>query len=100
MPAYAGSYFVLITCRNSQETIRKSLTSIKEQTVNPEYVIVINDGSTDNTKNILDDMQKDWPILYVITNPDLGYDISRVARNLNSAINSLERRAFQKPIII
>jgi hypothetical protein len=31
-------------------------------------------------------MQKDWPILYVITNPDLGYDISRVVRNLNSAI--------------
>ena len=80
MPAYAGSYFVLITCRNSQETIRKSLTSIKEQTVNPEYVIVINDGSTDNTNNILDDMQKDWPTLYVITNPDLGYDISRVVR--------------------
>ena len=86
MPAYAGSYLVLITCRNSQETIQKSLTSIKEQTVNPEYVIVINDGSTDNTNNILDDMQKDWPTLYVIVNPDLGYDFSRVVRNLNSAI--------------
>ena len=86
MTAYAGSYFVLITCRNSQETTRKSLTSIKEQTVNPEYVIVINDGSTDNTKNILHDMQKDWPTLYVIANPDLGYDISRVVRNWNDAI--------------
>ncbi|PWU81851.1 MAG: hypothetical protein DLM72_04880 [Candidatus Nitrosopolaris wilkensis] len=29
------------------------------QTVKPEYVLVINDGSTDNTKNILHDMQKD-----------------------------------------
>ena len=31
-------------------------------------------------------MQKDWPTLYVIVNPDLGYDFSRVVRNLNSAI--------------
>ena len=96
MPAYAGSYFVLITCRNSQETIQKSLTSIKEQTVNPEYVIVINDGSTDNTKNILDDMQKDWPTLYVIANPDLGYDISRVVRNLNDAIKLTKNKALRK----
>ena len=96
MTAYAGSYFVLITCRNSQETIRKSLTSIKEQTVNPEYVIVINDGSTDNTKNILHDMQKDWPTLYVIVNPDLGYDFSRVVRNLNSAIKFAREKGLPK----
>jgi glycosyltransferase involved in cell wall biosynthesis len=93
---YAGSYFVLITCRNSQETIQKSLTSIKEQAVNPEYVIVINDGSTDNTNNILDDMQKDWPTLYVITNPDLGYDISRVVRNWNDAIKLTKNKALRK----
>ena len=58
--------------------------------------MVINDGSTDNTKNILDDMQKDWPILYVITNPDLGYDISRVVRNLNSAIEFAQEKGLPK----
>ena len=77
-------YFSVVTCRNSQETIRRALLSIKEQTISPEYVIVINDGSTDKTKDILDDLQKDWPSLYVITNPDLGYDISRVVKNWNA----------------
>jgi glycosyltransferase involved in cell wall biosynthesis len=80
------TYFAVVTCRNSQETIRKALSSIKEQTIKPEHVIVINDGSTDKTKDILDDMQKNWPSLYVITNPDLGYDISRVVKNWNAAI--------------
>jgi glycosyltransferase involved in cell wall biosynthesis len=79
-------YFSVVTCRNSQETISRALLSIKEQTISPEYVIVINDGSTDKTKDILDDLQKDWPSLYVITNPDLGYDISRVVKNWNAAI--------------
>ena len=60
------------------------MTSIIQQTQNPEYVIVINDGSTDKTKDILDDIQADWPYLYVITNPDLGYDISRVIKNWNA----------------
>jgi glycosyltransferase involved in cell wall biosynthesis len=86
----------VITCRNSQDTIRKSLTSIREQTVNPEYVIVIDDGSTDDTKNILDDMQKDWPTLYVIANPDLGYDITRVVRHLNSAIRFAREKGIRK----
>jgi hypothetical protein len=41
-------------------------------------------------------MQKDWPTLYVITNPDLGYDISRVVRNLNSAIKFAREKGLQE----
>ena len=90
------TYFAVVTCRNSQETIRKALSSIKEQKIKPEHVIVINDGSTDKTKDILDDMQKDWPSLYVITNPDLGYDISRVVKNWNAAIKLNRDSGLQK----
>ena len=90
------TYFAVVTCRNSQETIRRALFSIKEQTINPEQVIVINDGSTDKTKDILDDMQKDWPSLHVISNPDLGYDISRVVKNWNAAIKLNRNSGLQK----
>ena len=90
------TYFAVVTCRNSQETIRKALSSIKEQKIKPEHVIVINDGSTDKTKDILDDMQKDWPSLYVITNPDLGYDISRVVKNWNAALKLNRNSGLQK----
>lgn len=70
--------------------------SIKKQTINPEYVIVVNDGSTDKTKDILDDMQKEWPYLYVITNPDLGYDIGRVVKNWNAAIKFSREKSLRK----
>jgi len=90
------TYFAVVTCRNSQETIRRALLSIKEQTISAQQVIVINDGSTDKTKNILDDMQKDWPSLYVISNPDLGYDISRVVKNWNAAIKLNRNSGTQK----
>jgi glycosyltransferase involved in cell wall biosynthesis len=90
------TYFAIVTCRNSQVTIRNALSSIKEQKIKPEHVIVINDGSTDKTKDILDDMQKDWPSLYVITNPDLGYDISRVVKNWNAALKLNRNSGLQK----
>lgn len=90
------NYFAVVTCRNSQETIKKALVSIKEQTINPAHVVVINDGSTDKTKDILAEMQKDWPSLYVITNPNLGYDISRVVKNWNAAIKLSRDKGLQK----
>jgi len=81
-----GTYFVIVTCRNSELTIKDALVSLEEQTVRPNYIIVIDDGSTDKTRYILEEMKRLWTNLFIITNPDLGYDISRVSRNWNKAI--------------
>lgn len=51
-----------------------------------EYVVVIDDGSTDNTPVILKEIESINNNVYVITNPDLGYDIGRVVVNWNRAI--------------
>jgi glycosyltransferase involved in cell wall biosynthesis len=81
-----GSYFAIVTCRDSEDNINTSLTSLKNQTLPPEYVIVVDDGSTDSTSDILSQIRQDWHSLHVITHNDLGYDISRVVRNWNEAI--------------
>lgn len=81
-----GSYFAIVTCRDSEDNITTSLASLKNQTLPPEYVIVVDDGSTDNTPDILTQIKQDWHSLHVITHNDLGYDISRVVRNWNEAI--------------
>jgi glycosyltransferase involved in cell wall biosynthesis len=91
-----GTYFAIVTCRNSQETISEALDSIKGQTIPPEYVIVVDDGSTDNTAAILENIRKRWLILYIIKNPDLGYDISRVVQNWNTALK--KSRELGKPV--
>ena len=53
-----GNYNVIFTCRNSEKIIEPSLTSIIEQSIKPKYIISIDDGSTDNTPNILKHIQK------------------------------------------
>ena len=80
------TYFSIVTCRNSENNVEASLLSLKNQTLKPEYVIVVDDGSTDKTPEILKRIQKDWQSLHVITNPDFGYDIGRVVSNWNKAI--------------
>lgn len=82
-----GRYFSIVTCRNSESEIEKAINSLLKQTIKPRYIIVVDDGSTDNTPNILNRLKSKNDNLYVITNPDLGYDIGRVVKNWNSAIN-------------
>lgn len=81
------SYFAIVTCRNSESELENAIISLLKQTTKPRYIIVIDDGSTDNTPNILNRLKSKNDNIYVITNPDLGYDIGRVVRNWNSAIN-------------
>jgi glycosyltransferase involved in cell wall biosynthesis len=86
-----GSYFAIVTCRNSENEIENAIVSLLKQTIAPKYVIVVDDGSTDSTHRILEGLKSSNNRLYVITNPDLGYDIGRVVKNWNSAI-SLARK--------
>ncbi|MGN6629080.1 MAG: glycosyltransferase family A protein [Candidatus Nitrosocosmicus sp.] len=88
-----GSYYGIVTCRNSAENIEKAILSLMDQTLKPEYIITIDDGSTDNTPLILKELQKRFSNLHIITNQDLGYDIKRVVNNLNKAIKlTIERK--------
>lgn len=91
-----GNYYAIVTCRNSDDNIKAALNSLKDQTLKPEYVIVVNDGSTDRTTEILNDVQKDWNSLHVITHSDWGYDIKRVAKNWNEAIKLTRDKGLQK----
>ena len=81
-----GTYNVIVTCRNSEGNIKSAITSLIDQSIKPEYIIVVDDGSKDNTPTILRDMQSRHNNLYIITNPDMGYNIGRVVQNWNKAL--------------
>lgn len=91
-----SDYFVILTCRNSQSTIRSAIESILKQTVLPEYIIIINDGSTDKTAEIIQEIRSAQPSIYVITHPDWGYDIKRVVSNWNEAIRFSKERNLKR----
>lgn len=90
------TYYVIITCRNSEKDIENAILSVSNQSIKPAYIIVIDDGSTDNTPNILSTLKEKINRLYVITNPDLGYDIGRVVRNWNKAIQLTYATGLEK----
>ena len=81
-----GTYFTIVTCRNSENDIEKAIMSLSNQTIQPSYIIVIDDGSKDNTGKILKGYLIKWIIYISSTNPDLGYDISRIVKNWNKAL--------------
>ena len=81
-----GTYFTIVTCRNSENDIEKALMSLSNQTIKPSYIIVIDDGSKDNTGKVLKEISRKIDNLFIISNPDLGYDISRVVKNWNKAL--------------
>ena len=49
---------VIIPARNEEKTILKTLKSLKDQKINNLQIIVIDDNSTDNTSNIINNFKK------------------------------------------
>jgi hypothetical protein len=80
------SYWVAVVARNASATIKSTLDSILSQTLQPQQVIVVDDGSTDATGKTLADYSHAKPErIRIVTLPDRGYDIRRVPANINLA---------------
>lgn len=52
---------VIVPVYNVEKYLAKCLESLVSQTINPIEIIVINDGSTDSCKNIIDEYVKRYP---------------------------------------
>lgn len=48
-------YYVVIPIHNEEDFLKNTLDSILEQTLAPKKVILVNDNSTDNTENIINE---------------------------------------------
>jgi len=86
MSDQSSSYWVLVTVKNGEATIKQSLESIFLQSIKPSFICVIDDGSTDSTNMILSELKKNnGNLIRVITLPDKGYDSRRIVHNWNTA---------------
>lgn len=52
---------VIVPCFNAEKTIQRTLESLANQTLKNLEIIVINDGSTDQTETIIHQFQEDHP---------------------------------------
>ncbi len=62
---------VIIPCYNYGQYVAEAVQSALDQTVLPKKIIVINDGSTDNSKTVLNTF-KDNPLVEVMNKPNTG----------------------------
>ncbi len=68
---------VVLTTYNSAETLPRAIDSILAQTIRDIEFIIVNDGSTDNTAQILSDYAKKDPRVKIITQKNQGPSIAR-----------------------
>lgn len=73
-----------MTCRDGQYTIRKSIESWLNQSIPPVSIVIINDGSRDNSKMIIESYKKDNVVL--IQQDNTPYDVKRICHNWNKGL--------------
>jgi len=66
---------VVIPTYNRYELLKRAIASLYEQTTPPQEIIVVDDGSTDNTKAIV----KDFPEIIYIYQENRGVSVARNA---------------------
>jgi hyaluronan synthase len=57
---------IVVPVKNEEENIGRCVQSCIDSTYSPKEIIVVNDGSTDQTPRILDQMHKQYPNLHII----------------------------------
>lgn len=62
----------IIPVYNRSEMLQEAVRSVLEQTYRPIEIILVNDGSTDNTAEVLDRMAAEYPDLIKVVHKDNG----------------------------
>lgn len=85
------SYWAAVAARNASEHLPRTLTSLLSQSLKPERIIVVDDGSTDQTPHLLKTYEQQHEgTIKILTLPDRGFDIRRVPSNINRAWKDAE----------
>ena len=83
------AYWVAVVARNAEKHLPSTINSLLGQTLRPREIIVVDDGSTDATAEVIAKFVQKYPgIVRNVTLPDRGYDIRRVPSNINRAWRS------------
>lgn len=84
---------IIIPCFNVKDYIHRCFNSIKEQTFRDFEIIFVDDGSTDETSDILENIKNDNPSLNIITHFQENQGVSS-ARNMGMKLAKGEYLTF------
>lgn len=67
------NYLVISPCRNEQEYMRLTLKSVVKQTIQPAKWVIVDDGSTDDTAQILAKYAEKYSFIQIVTRRNRGH---------------------------
>jgi biofilm PGA synthesis N-glycosyltransferase PgaC len=68
-----ANYVIITPVRDEEDFIRFTLESVNSQTIRPSEWIIVNDGSSDQTPQILDAASQKYPWIHVIHRANRGF---------------------------
>jgi glycosyltransferase involved in cell wall biosynthesis len=92
-----SQYFAIIFGKNMEQTLRQTIDSLRTQSCVPTDIIVVDDGSTDRTGELLTIFKRSLdhaspPTFHSIRLPESSYDLRRIPLLWNVALEYAERR--------
>src|SRR5262249_38745482 len=90
--------YVLITPAHNEEAfIEKTLASMVAQTTLPERWVIVDDGSTDRTAEIVEDYAKRFPWIELVRRlPDRHCNLASKAHAVNMGLERTDSLQFQR----
>lgn len=67
------SYLLVSPCRNEADYMKLTLESVVSQTVKPKLWVIVDDGSTDKTPEILQDYASRYSFIQIVTRENRGH---------------------------
>jgi glycosyltransferase involved in cell wall biosynthesis len=90
-----GRYYAFLLVRDGENTIDDTLGSLVWQMVKPTKIIVVNDGSTDRTEDIVNEYIRDYPNIIEIINTYSEYrDYKRLPHLWNLSIEHATKYGY------
>ena len=86
------NYYIIIPTYNEEKFIALTLQSIVEQTVLPSKVVVVNDGSTDKTEEIIQSFCDNYPFISLVnkTSEAIHLPGSKVIQAFQKGLETLD----------
>src|SRR5688572_6135518 len=66
-------YVVITPVRNEAAYVRRTIDSVVAQTLSPQQWVIVDDGSTDGTREILEPASRTYAWITTISRPDRGF---------------------------